>query len=85
MNERTGLLLLTMKFQALAFAHAMNRVEHALLALETGGSLDDVIDEMNTMALAESAFDDAFSELQGFIEVTYNSNADPTDLTRNKD
>lgn len=84
MNERTGLLLIQMKFSAVTFAHALKRVERSLLALETGEGLDAVIDAMNDMGLAESDFDDAASELQGYIEVTYDSNADPTDLTKNR-
>lgn len=77
-------MLIQMKFSARTFTHALKRVESGLLALETGGSLDPVIDAMNAMALAESEFDDAASELQGYIEVTYDSNADPTDLTKNQ-
>jgi len=83
-NERTGLLLIQMKFSARKFTHALKQVESSLLALETGGSLDAVIDAMNDVGLAESEFDDAASELQGYIEVTYDSNADPTDLTKNR-
>lgn len=84
MNEATGRLLIQMKFSGRKFLHALKNTERALLALETGGSIDMVIDSMNTMAEAEAQFDDAAVELQGLIEIAVDSNADPKDLTQNK-
>lgn len=84
MNEPTGLLLLQMKFSGRKFYRALRATEKALLDLETGGSIDLVIDTMNTMAEAEALFDDAAVELQALIEITVDSNADPRDLTKNK-
>jgi len=85
MNEATGLLIIQMKFSGRKFYRALRSTEKALLDLETGGSIDMVIDRMNTMAEAEALFDDAAVELQGLIEITVDSNADPRDLTKNKD
>lgn len=84
MNERTGRLLITMKFSARRFTRALRDTERALVALETGGSIEAVIDAMNAMAQAEADFDDAAVELQGLIEITVDSNADPTDLRQNQ-
>jgi hypothetical protein len=84
MNEKTGRLLITMKFSGRRFLRALRETEKALLALETGGSLDAVIDAMNAMGQAETDFDEAAVELQGLIEITVDSNADPTDLTKNQ-
>jgi D-serine deaminase-like pyridoxal phosphate-dependent protein len=84
MNEQTGRLLIQMKFSGRKFYRALKATEKALLDLETGGSIDLVIDTMNTMAEAEAAFDEAAVELQGLIEITVDSNADPKDLTQNQ-
>jgi hypothetical protein len=37
------------------------------------------------MAEAETKFDEAASELQGDLELTVDTNADPSDLTRNRE
>jgi D-serine deaminase-like pyridoxal phosphate-dependent protein len=84
MNEQTGRLLIQMKFSGQKFYRTLKRLERELVALETGGSIDLVIDTMNTMAEAEAKFDEAAVELQGLIEITVDSNADPRDLTQNQ-
>jgi hypothetical protein len=85
MNERTGRLLIQMKFQARAFLSAMRTVERRLQEAENGLPLDRVLEAMTNMAEAETKFDEAASELQGDLELTVDTNADPSDLTRNRE